>query len=60
MRTQQRRTSTRLEVTVVFEPSRLSADHMADAYARVVPVVSRRPRPAAQSVSAPLLRRTQP
>ena len=60
MRTQQRRTSTRLEVAVVFEPSRLSADHMADAYARVVPVVSRRPRPAAQSVPTLLLRRTQP
>ena len=60
MRTEQRRTSSRLEVAVVFEPSRLSTDHMADAYARVVPVVSRRPRPAAPSVPTPLLRRTQP
>ena len=60
MRTQQRRTSTRLEVAIMFEPSRLSADHLADAYARVVPVVSRRSRSVVQPVPAPLLRMTQP
>jgi hypothetical protein len=26
-----------LEVTVMFEPTRLAADHLADAYAQVVP-----------------------
>ena len=29
-----------LEVTVVFEPSRLSNDHLVDAYAQVVPLRS--------------------
>ena len=60
MSTRQRRTSARLEVAIVFEPNRLAADHLAEAYARVVPVVSRRSRSAAQPVPAPLLRRTQP
>ena len=60
MSTRQRRTSSRLEVTIMFEPNRLAADHLADAYARVVPVVSRRSRPAAQPMPAVLLRRTQP
>ena len=27
-----------LEVTVMFEPTRLAADHLADAYAQVVPL----------------------
>ena len=60
MSTQQRRTSSRLEVAVMFEPSRLAADHLADAYARVVPAVSRRSRPAAQPMPVVLLRRRQP
>lgn len=60
MSTRQRRTSARLEVAIVFEPNRLAADHLAEAYARVVPVVSRRSRSAAQPVLASFLRRTQP
>jgi hypothetical protein len=60
MSTRQRRTSARLEVAIVFEPSRLAASHLADAYARVVPVESRRPRTATQPVPALTLRRTKP
>lgn len=29
---------TRLEVTLMFEPSRLAAEYLADAYAQVIPV----------------------
>ena len=28
----------RLEVTIMFEPTRLAATHLADAYAQVVPL----------------------
>lgn len=60
MSTRQRRTSARLEVAVVYEPNRLAADHLANAYTQVVPVVSRRSKTAAQSVPALILRRTKP
>ena len=37
-----------LEVTIMFEPTRLAATHLADAYARVVPLRLRAaPVPAA-------------
>ena len=49
MGTKQRRTNVRSRVAIVFEPSRLAADYLAEAYARVVPFVSRRTRPAAPS-----------
>jgi hypothetical protein len=35
----------RLEVTIMFEPTRLAARHLADAYAQVVPLRSRARRP---------------
>lgn len=59
MGTRQRRTNARSRVTIVFEPSRLAADYLADAYARVVPFVSRQARPAAQSAISNLMRRTR-
>jgi hypothetical protein len=60
MSTRQRRTSARLEVAIVFEPNRLAADHMADAYAQVVPVLSRRSRTTLQPAPGLSLRRTKP
>jgi hypothetical protein len=42
MGTKQRRTNVRSRVAIVFEPSRLAADYLAEAYARVVPFVLRR------------------
>jgi hypothetical protein len=33
-----------LEVTTLFEPTRLAATHLADAYAQVAPLRSRSPR----------------
>ena len=33
-----------LEVTIMFEPSRLSGEHLADAYAQVVPLRVRKAR----------------
>jgi hypothetical protein len=60
MSTRQRRTSARLEVAIVFEPSRLAADHLTDAYARVVPVLSRRSRKPAQPAPALFLQRAKP
>jgi hypothetical protein len=59
MGTRQRRTNVRSRVAIVFEPSRLAADYLADAYARVVPFVSRRARPAAQSPILNLPRRAR-
>ena len=38
------RARTTLEVTIMFEPTRLAATHLADAYAQVVPLRSRLPR----------------
>lgn len=60
MTTRQRRTRVRLEVAIVFEPSRLAAEHLTDAYARVVPVVSQRSRVAVHPVVPGLLRRVRP
>jgi hypothetical protein len=60
MSTRQRRTSARLEVATVFEPDRLAADHVADAYAHVVPVVSRSSRTPVQPMPVLILRRTKP
>ena len=37
MSNQERHARRTLEVTVMFEPTRLGADHLADAYAQVVP-----------------------
>jgi hypothetical protein len=34
-----------LEVTIMFEPTRLATMHVADAYAQVVPLRSRSRRP---------------
>ena len=59
MDTRQRRTNVRSRVAIVFEPSRLAADYLADAYARVVPLVSRRVKHAAQSAISNLPRRAR-
>jgi hypothetical protein len=59
MDTRQHRTSFRAKVAIVFEPSRLAAEHLADAYARVVPVVSRRSRHADQPMTWDLPRRAR-
>jgi len=37
MSNQERHARRMLEVKVMFEPTRLAADHLADAYAQVVP-----------------------
>ena len=39
-----------LEVTIMFEPTRLAATHLADAYTQVVPL---RPRPAHLPATTP-------
>ena len=38
MSKQQSKTEKPLEVTIMFEPSRLAATHLADAYRQVVPL----------------------
>lgn len=35
-----------LEVKIMFEPSRLAAEHLADAYSRLVPPRSRKTHPS--------------
>jgi hypothetical protein len=45
-----------LEVTIMFEPTRLAAEHLADAYAQVVPLRQRACRllaPSSEVVSEP-------
>lgn len=39
-----------LEVTIMFEPSRLAADHLVEAYRQVVPPQGRKRKPSESSV----------
>jgi hypothetical protein len=51
-----RNARTTLEVTIMFEPSRLAAEHLADAYSQLVPLRSRkpmRPKPEGQVQTMP-------
>jgi hypothetical protein len=41
-----------LEVTIMFEPSRLATEHLADAYAQLVPLRRRKTARAAPQTGA--------
>lgn len=45
MRKSTRHTQRTLEVTIMFEPNRLAAEHLADAYAQLVPLRRRKVAP---------------
>jgi hypothetical protein len=51
MRKSTRHAQRTLEVTIMFEPNRLAAEHLADAYAQLVPLRRRK-------VASPTLRST--
>jgi hypothetical protein len=52
-----------LEVTIMFEPSRLASEHLADAYARLVPLrrhgTSPRVSPGGSDLNAEVVARRQ-
>lgn len=51
-----RNARTTLAVTIMVEPSRLAAEHLADAYSQLVPLRSRqpmRPKPEGQVQTMP-------
>lgn len=45
MRKSTRHAQRTLEVTIMFEPNRLAAEHLADAYAQLVPLRRRKVAP---------------
>jgi len=45
-----RKVENALEVTIMFEPSRLAVDHLAEAYRQVVPPQGRKRKPGELAV----------